>query len=235
MPVYNSAKSNNPVYWVSLSIDNAGLDITGSNEEGSGSLTVIADIPEESLLAVSSQWEQRMSADAASLLGNIPVAGGVASSVLRTSGLNPIFQPATQQVWQGSSPLEFPISLIFDAKKDAKKEVYDPIIALTTYGMPSTKGSVVSPFGTILYAPGPNNINRDKYAVKLRVGRLYYIADGIMVSCNGSFATRFTKDGYPIAGRVDLVIRTSVVYTRSDWIKATARGSISETGRRPGV
>lgn len=227
--VFNSAKSSNPNYWVSLRIENAGL---GDLSEGDDGLVVITDMPEQVMQAVSSSWEQRLPSDIGDLMGKLPVVGPGIQKAFQASGINPTFQIGTYQTWQSSSPMEFPLTLLFDAKSDAKKEVYDPINALTTYAQPSTNatgaasGSLLNTLlslgGNVLFAPGPNNINRDKYSVKLRVGRLYYIADGILVNLQGSFDSKLDKKGYPIAGQVEISVRTGMVYSRSDWIKATS-------------
>lgn len=231
MKTYNSAKSANTNYWVSLRIEDAGL---GSGTEGDEGLIVITDMPEQTMMAVQSSWEQRLPSDIGAFAGKIPVVGGAVEKALRASGINPTFQIGTYQTWQSSSPMEFPLTLLFDAKSDAKKEVYDPINSLVTYGLPSTNAtgaagsitnSVLSLGGNVLFAPGPNNINREKYSVKLRIGRLLYIPDGIMVNCQGAFDSRLDKNGYPIAGQVEISIRTGMVYSRSDWIKATGTTS----------
>lgn len=244
MPVYNAAKSTNPNYWISLSVGNAGLPNNPlDNTEGDGSLSIITDLPEETSLSFSSAWEDRMPSNVADILGNVPVVGNTVQSAGKALGVNATFQAATQQVWKGTTPIEFPFSLLFDAYDSAKNNVFDPINALITYGLPSTKPTGTGPIGglvssaaslggNILYAPGPNNIDRDKFSVKLRVGRMLFIPDGILVGCNPKFDSRIAADGYPIAGQVDIVIRTSVVYSRSDWLKATSQGKIASGKER---
>ena len=51
MKTYNSAKSTNTNYWVSLRIEDAGL---GSGTEGDEGLIVITDMLEQTMMAVQS-------------------------------------------------------------------------------------------------------------------------------------------------------------------------------------
>lgn len=189
---------SNPNYKVHLMCAARSLDIT-------------ADMPEQVAVAIASEWENRFGTSTAlGAAGMLP--GG--DTAIRATGGNFMVQELTRQIWVSSSPVEFPLTLIFDAEESAYNDVYKPVTKLMELNLPIKQGAILIP-------PGPR-LNNMEYAVVLRIGRMYFIPDGILVSVNGTFDTRLDEDGFPIAGQVDLTVRTSLVYSNVEWGVATA-------------
>lgn len=201
---FHSAKSSSPFYWIKVTIPDLGLE-------------VIADMPEELQSAVGSEWEALLPAS----LGD---AGAVGASVNKISqvltGSGVVLQSNTRQTWVNSSPLEFPISLQFDADEDAFREVYAPIRILEMAAMPSIKGG-------FLYAPGANGYFGNGSITRLEVGTLFTLDSCILTSAQGSMSARLDEKGYPISGRCDLTIRTDQVLSREDWARMNNMSNFS--------
>ncbi len=164
----------------------------------------VLDMNESIALSLQSEWENRFGNSSA--IG----VGGVVETTARVLGGNVMIQELTRQIWVSSSPIELPISLLFDAENSAYDDVYRPIVNIQSLITPIDRGNGV------LTPPGPR-LNSLEYAVSIRVGKLYYIPDGIITSASNTFNTQLDRFGYPISGQLDLTIRTSVVYSNNDY------------------
>lgn len=211
LKVYDISKASNPVYKTLITVADAGLQI-------------VCDTPEQLAWAVQSTWESRLPGLASALQG-------VRDSTAGVLGLGMIHKEETRQVWQGTSPLEVSFTLLFDAKNNAKADVYDPIMALVCMALPEEHSGV-------LFPPGPTRLTK-KNAIKLQVGTYFSMDDGLMTSVQPTLETRLDSTGFPISGQVELTIRASVTYSRADYIRlgmlpsgAFGQGSPSGTGGR---
>lgn len=187
---YNTARTKNPNYLVRLYCPGQGVEI-------------IADMPEETGTSLGSEWESWMAANGNKMQD---IAQLVTGSNLR-------WQEASKQAWSNSSPVEIPLELIFEAEKDARSEVYEPMRVLEMLALPSTG------IGGLLQAPGPAGLisTGPSLEVSLFIGKTLEIPQGIIVSVSSTFSSRLTKEGYPISGRSSISYRTSFTPTRADW------------------
>lgn len=191
MPQYMVAKGSNPAYMLFFQCQTANLE-------------VICDLPETTVMALQSEWEQRMS-------------GGLFSSVLggavTVTGVSPSSQEwNTRQTWASTSPIELSFTLQFDAQNSAYNDVFQPMMAVMQLVAPENIGDILLP-------PGPSRVDKSRNAVVLGVGKMFTISDGILVSAQGTFDTRMSAEGFPIAGELEITVRTSVVYSRNDMKK----------------
>lgn len=179
---------------------------------------IIAEMPEQLSFGVQSDWESRLPSTLSSLLGSIPLIGGRLEQGQNLLGLNRQFQDLSFQMWMGTSPIEIPLTLQFDAEESALNDVYRPIQALASMALPSQRGGY-------LIAPGPiRGGNGDDNAVTLNIGRMFTFLDCIMVSCEQTLDSRLDEDGYAIAGTANITLRTGMVYGKTDWLKAAGFG-----------
>lgn len=202
---FHSAKSTSPFYWIKVTIPDLGLE-------------VIADMPEELQSAVGSEWEGLLPASLADA-GAIGASANKISQILTGSGY--VYQDNTKQTWVNSSPLEFSISLQFDADEDAFREVYAPIRILEMAALPSKNS------GGFLFAPGANGLFGTGSVTRLEVGTLFTLDSCILIAAQGSMSARLDEKGYPISGRCDLTIRTDRVLSREDWARMNNMSNLS--------
>lgn len=198
---YKVAKSDNQNYWMSITCKGHGL-------------TVVADLPEQFTYAVQSDWESRLPYRLSSLFGSIPLVGRITDVV----GNDPQAQALSFQMWTGTAPLEFPVTLLFDAEESALIDVFTPMTHLASLAMPNNGNGMVS----ILWPPGPRwgDQGDQSYAIEIRFGRMALFSSCIMISATPVFDTRLGDDGYPISGQIEMVFRTSKVYGVQDFLEA---------------
>ena len=188
---YDVSKASNPAYKTIIRVPDAGLE-------------VVTDTPEQLAYAVSSTWEARLPGLMQRLQGMRDGAAGVL-------GLGMIHKEETRQIWQGTTPLEISLTLLFDAKYSAQKDVYEPIMALVGMALPEEVNNILLP-------PGPSRLTK-RNAITVIIGRYFRMEDGLMTSVQPTFDTRLASDGYPIAGQAEITIRASITYTRADYIR----------------
>jgi hypothetical protein len=186
------AKSTNPNYLVHIKCAGLGIEI-------------IADMPETTTYASASDYEQMFPASSGEL------SGLGSSAVQFFSGTSATLQYLTSQIWKNNSPIEIPVSLLFDATTSALKEVYTPMRILELLSMP-TKDSYV---GAFLVAPNSNN-----NSMFLSIGKMFTMSNMLLVSVSNTYDTRLDKDGYPIAGQCELIFRTPKSLSRDEWAQA---------------
>ena len=209
----NGSKSNNPNYMCQISCNGHGLDI-------------LADLPENLNLGVQSDWESPLPSTLAGMLDR--VTGGAASSIANAIGTSPQSQHMSYQMWMGTTPIEIPLTLQFDADKSALEDVYRPIVAIMQMVLPINGG------GGLLYPPGPKGGlvgafgGREGYGVTVRVGRMMLFPDCIISSASQTFDSRLDAAGFPIAGTVECTFRTSIVYGTADFLTAMQFGGTQQ-------
>jgi hypothetical protein len=194
------AKATNKNYHVIIRCPGQGVEIT-------------ADMPEEVATAVGSEWENKLPSSLADF------SAGLNSAAKNILGTSAQLQYATEQVWVNSSPIELPLTLVFDAvDKGGYEEVIRPIRVLESLTMPMIG------WGGILYAPGPGSGN--SLGCIVQVGRQMQVPDMILISAQSSFSSRLDSKGHPIAGRIDCVFRTNRVIDRDTWMQYTVGHSL---------
>lgn len=198
----NSNVPSNPNYVVEIRRDSPKID---------GEPVVIrAGLPETFSFGVDASYEPRLpnTLDA--------VVGGRAGQLLRASDIffktNRVFQEFSHQVWTSTSPIEFSLPLLFDAKDDARTDVLDPIRKLIMMTLPYNK----SEGDRLLLAPGPNLATPDEGRISVRIGNFFYVHSVLLVNVNPTFDSKFNKDGVPISATCDLSLRTVNTPVQSD-------------------
>lgn len=177
-------------------------------------VAVVANTPEQIFLATGSVWEPRMNGSVRNfLLGN---SSGVANLGIQgaTNALNLdlVFQSLTFQAWQSSGPIEFNMTLMFDAFQDAYTDVVQPMTKLQAMSLPfATEAN-----SDILLPPGPSPLYPNRSRVSMRIGRFLYIHSVILKFVNNTFDTRYDKFGQPTSGQSELTISTINTPSRQD-------------------
>jgi hypothetical protein len=227
MAVFNCTKGSNINYYIDITCTAAAI-------------TIVCDMPENLSLGISSSWDSAMPYALAGLIDQIP--GGIGGAIVaattfgaRVAGkaFNVQSQALSYQVWMGSDPIEIPLELQFDVKSDAKQDVWLPIAYLISLSMPRNQGSAVSTaLGGVLLPPGPAlGENGGKvglgYGVNIRIGRIALFQDCIITGAEPNFSLLLDPDGYPIAGQVNLTIKTSYVYGNVDLLNALGIGVVA--------
>lgn len=210
MVTYTINKGDNPNYWMLI-------ECPGHN------LEILADMPEQIQIGAQSDWESRMPFSLAGLLEK--AFGQVAQGISTLVGVDPQVQSLSFQMWMGTSPIEFPVTLLFDAEESPQRDVFEPITYLMSIMLPNN-GS-----GGLLWPPGPRwgpSDNSRGYGVNIKIGKMMQFIDCIVVNATETFDSRMGDDGYPIAGQVEIVFRTSIVYGAQDWLKAMQLKPISD-------
>lgn len=203
---FKSVKGKNPNYFVHITCDSLGLEI-------------LADLPEEFTTAVGSEYESLLPSHLSNYFGRYAAAFEATSKVV--GGTSSLSQALSQQIWVNSSPIELTLSLQFDAQSDPLKEVVYPMRALEMLVMPTKKGG-------ILYSPGPNRgaLLGGSTEINVTIGNhLLVIPNAIFISVSSTMDSRMTAEGYPISGKSDVQIRSSVVLSREDWAAMTGTTS----------
>jgi len=203
---YKIAKTDNPYYLIDIWCPGHNLGIQ-------------VDMPEQLNIATSSDWESRLPSSIAQAWSAVsPLGGGATEAVTNVLGFNPIVQGLTFQMWTGTSPVEIPLTVLFDAERSGLKDVYEPIVKLQSLIFP-----VHNSLG-LLAPPGPDvglwSDSEGGYGIHVKIGRMMMFINCILVSANAIFDARLDNRGYPISGQIDLVFRTPIVYGHKDWMAA---------------
>jgi hypothetical protein len=195
------------------------------NEGVSGSgFDLVADMPASFGFGVNAQYADMFATQS---IGGDQIGGGGSKAGQVTTGLvggAVMFQPLTKKIWQGSSQIQFGMSLLFDAESNAKEQVHEIAVLLQALCLPIGVGGSDDPSspgsGVILLPPNPpmfaSNVNR----TSIRIGKMFYFHDVVLEGVSYNLESRFAADGYPIAGQVDIEVTTSYVYSRQDLLAA---------------
>lgn len=126
----------NPVYVMTIRSEATG---------NTPALEVKANMPDTLSFGVASEWESRLPANlfdlANEVVGTVLPPGKRVLDIFSAGaqqlyGINPILQALTHPAWNGTSPLEFNLLMLFDAEYDAAEEVIRPIINLIQMAAP---------------------------------------------------------------------------------------------------
>ncbi len=198
LQTYNCAKTALPNYWLHVRCAGIGVEI-------------IADMPEEFSTSVTSEWESLMPSNLGALFGQAAENVGKAAF-----GTGAVAQKLSEQIWVNSSPLEIALTMLFDAKNDAYRDVVAPMRLLEMMAMPAESNG-------ILYSPGPNRGGAagGDLSTQITVGRQFVLTEAIITSVSCTTSSRLDEKGYPIAGRAEINVRSSVVLSRANWASIT--------------
>lgn len=177
-------------------------------------LRVEANIPEAFFLSVSSEWAPRMGSSLRSFLQN-SVGGGAGSAAqgaLWLTNFDIVVQSLTFQSWESSAPIEFNLTLLFDAYSDGYVDVVKPMSELQSIALPYASQESED----ILLPPGPSPIEPDRSRISLRIGRLIYIHSVVLKNVNNTFDTRMDANGQPISGQSEITVATINTPSRQD-------------------
>lgn len=195
--VINIARANNPNYFFEIRCPSAGFHL-------------IADMPENINFTVSNAWEPRFSAG----LGEI---NGIGDLGIRIIGENILVDEFARLMWMNTTPIEIPITLLFDAHEDAYRDVYMPMKRLEALAMPDLKGG-------LLFAPGPSARNPERGKISITLGRSWYFESVVIVSISTAYDVRMSPAGYPISGQAEITFSTAKIMSRQEW-------SLTQPGR----
>lgn len=192
IPTYerNVSRGRNPNYFVNIR-STAGLSVT-------------ADMPEQFNLAISNSWEPRFSA------GLNELAGGL-DTMTRLIGENIMIEEFSRMMWMNTSPIEIPITLLFDTERNAFEDVYKPMKSLETLWLPDRQGA-------FLTAPGPSVANPNRNKTSVFIGRAWFFPSVVPVSISTSYDMRLDSSGFPISGQAEITFSTDKVLAKADWM-----------------
>lgn len=197
MPAYIAqvSRGNNPNYMVRID-STAGISIT-------------ADMPENVAFAISSSWEPRFGAGLNELNGMLDTA-------LRVVGENVMIQEFSRLMWMNTTPVEIPLTLMFDTDTDAYEDVFKPMNALELLCLPDVHGA-------LLTAPGPSVTNPDRNKISIFIGRVWFFPSVVVTSVSSAYDSRMDARGYPISGQTDITFSTTQVMSKTDWTATQQR------------
>jgi hypothetical protein len=147
-----------------------------------------------------------------------PSAFKALAGVLRDTGANKVagfiggeFKQLGFQVWTGTAPLSTTLSLKFSMDKDAKKDVMEPILAITKLVLPSTgdAGALIGPGPSILSTFEEGKIGSFAKGKNLHcyIGN-FKISNIIVTRADPTFSKHTDQYGYPIWATLELSFTT---------------------------
>lgn len=180
--------------------------------DSTAGLSITADISEATNFAITNSWEPRFGA------GLNEYLPGLAGDGLRLGGENVMIQEFSRLMWMATSPIEIPMTIMFDAQEDAYSDVYLPMNALELLALPDVSGA-------FLTAPGPSWHNKTKNQISLFLGRSWYFPSVVVMSVSSQYDNKFDANGFPISGQTEITFSTDMVYGKENW-RATQRRRI---------
>lgn len=189
--IFSGGWRNNPNYMVNIVNNKSDADPIYRR--------VTAYLPEQFHLRLQNSWEPFMGLIDNTTIGSL---ANTANDFLKITGhsINPKF--LTALIWKHTSPLEFNMTLMFDAKSDAFTDVTQNIAALITMSTPVRNPNTLA--GQLfLDAPGPTLATPDN-RISMSIGRLFYIDSVVINSMDITFYTAAQYSGDFIAADVEL-------------------------------
>lgn len=207
--------SRNPNYLIHITSDS--LHLQGGISQA---VDIIANLPEQFGMSVASNWENRLTSSVGGVLQNVSRAlGGTAEYLQSQFNVDAGIQSLTKMRWTGTGPIEFSLPLLFDAQ-DSAYDVMSSVRILQALCLPyasSFNNKITGKTDQILYPPGNTSISgKGKGQIGLRIGRMAYFDDVIIISVNDTIHSRLYVDGYPISADCEVTFRTTITPTRDD-------------------
>lgn len=147
-----------------------------------------------------------------------PVAFKMLAGVLRDRGATNLagfvggeFKQLGFQIWTGTEPLSTTLSLKFSMRDNAKKEVVEPVIALTKMALPTTGagGSLIGPGPSITSAfsgSGSGSFGKSKN-IHCYIGN-FKISNIVITRAIPTFSKHTDQNGNPIWATLELSFTT---------------------------
>ena len=200
-------------------------------------ISVVAQVPDTIGLQIENGWDSWWGS------GEVSTGNSTVNNIISTgralTGVTNIIQGLTVQTWTGTSPLEFQLPLLLNAREDAYHDVVEPMTNIVrlaspykiTLESPSFSSSASEAVGiipetlrSILHAPGPTfadlRKNDNNSTISLNIGRFIAIPSVVINSVEVSIPTRYTREGYPIELDINVSLRTQHTYAREDILGA---------------
>jgi hypothetical protein len=200
--------NNNPAYLFILENKSAGVRF-------------IADMPEQYQIGVNATYEEISS-------GSGRVGGG--SGVVKGLWGGFQIQPLTKKVWTGTQHISWQVTCLLDAENNAKQDVHDAAVLLQSMCLPqgfeaniagindlSSSGSALAGNTNILLPPNPPLWDSDHNRTAIQIGKMFYFHSVHLTNVNYSVESRFARDGFPIAGQIDIQGETDYILTRQQF------------------
>ena len=168
-------------------------------------------------ISLSSTFNPLMQSSDSGIQKALTLLGGVFRDRTRGAGFSGQFDWQGYQLWAGTDPISFTLNFSFyvgisQGEHTAKREVYEPIIALAKLPLPRAG------FGGNLTPPGPSistlfsgrNAGKTTKGIitSIRIANILAFSTVIVKRAEPTFASEFDKDGYPIWGKISLEIET---------------------------
>ena len=173
---------------------------------------VVARLPEELQMSLTSEWDTPLLSSGASALETL-VQNGFGKST-RT-------QFASAQVWSGSSPIEITLPLEFYAEENPKLEVVEPIVRLSKMALPrrgSTDKGLFTPPGPRIFKVDTRQLSNKHDDITISVGNFLTFNRVIITNVNPTFITRdMTQDGLPLRATCEVTFRSMFSLSGDDF------------------
>lgn len=181
---------------------------------------IVAALPERYNINFSSNWSAPFAnTDAVSFVadkavGNRKVLGYSLKDAItygtnllsKATGVSTRLKSQSIQIWEGSSPLQFSVDLVFHARTNTETDVRDKHMALLKLAAPSEHG----PGGQVLMQPGPiiadQVWDQNSRKISLQVGTYLYLDNVIISSVGSDIETLCDEKGIPIAMTINIEI-----------------------------
>ena len=168
-------------------------------------------LEEDIQITLSSKFSPLVSSDETKVINII----GSMSRDWFDFGFSGQFKEMGFQQWTGTDPLSFSPTIAFYMETDAKKDVYDPVLALMSLPLPDD--SNITGKGIGLVAPGPSpstifgNQASNRKVISMEVGNILRINSVVIKKAEPVWSTETDENGFPISAKINLDI--SSLYT----------------------
>jgi hypothetical protein len=119
-------------------------------------------------------------------------------------------------MWTGTDPISLTLNFTFHVGcaglNDAKKEVYEPIIALAKLPLPRAGigGNLTPPGPSLLTLLSGTDARQTTAGIitSIRIANILALANVIVKRAEPTFSSEFDVNGYPIWGKISIEIET---------------------------
>lgn len=191
---------------------------TQLDSSGGKIFPIVAALPERYNINFSSNWGAPFSnasvTDFAKLAGNAKYKGVSIQDAItfgtnmlsKATGVSTRLKSQSVQVWEGSSPLQFSVDLIFHARTNSDTDVRDKHLALLKLAAPTEHG----PGGQVLMQPGPIIVDQawdgNSRKISLQIGKYLFLDNVVITSVGSDVETLCDEKGNPIAMTINIEV-----------------------------
>lgn len=181
--------------------------------------TVTALMQDDIQFTIESQWESINS-----LLQNNQYAqlGEALAQILTNGNVSFVNKNTSRRYWRGSSPIEIPLTLRFEARNDPQAEVIDACLMLQQMAAPTdAKFGFYAPPGPACFGAADlssntktaseslSSIQSGSDRISISIGSKFMLFDNVIISRVGvKLFNQFGVDGKPMSAEVTLVFQT---------------------------